>query len=1043
MIRYFTGHPTAANLLMLMLVVAGLMALPDLKKETFPDFSLDRVEISVPYPGATPVEVDEVICQPLLDAVETVSGVAENRCQAMENRALMVVDMMRENDFTVFLNEIKTQVEAITVFPAEVEKPIVQQKNRTDHVVSLAITGSFSTLKDQKAYCERIKTQLQRLPAVSLINLHGFSDHQIRIHLNRSALRQFQLTVQDVAQIISQQSKDLTAGQVLTDDQVITLRFMEQRHSPKQFESLVIVENKTGGKVLLKEMAIIEDRFELDEDKIIFNGQRACVLDITKTKSQDTLVVIDSVKVFVSAQREQAWPGVKFVLTKDTSTLVRDRLNMLVKNGIMGIILVFLTMWLFFDLRFSFWVAMGLPISFFGAFFLMSSLGYSINMITMVALIVAVGLLMDDAIVISENIASHIEQGKSAMTAAIDGVTQVLPGVLSSFLTTVCVFGPLAFLQGDIGAVLKVMPVVLIMVLIVSLIEAFLILPSHLAHSLKTRKPAFGFRLRIENQLNYIRENVVGRWVDLTIRWRYLTVGGVIGIFIITLGIPAGGLIKFQAFPDLDGDVIEARILMAAGTPLSKMEQVVDHLTRQVNKINLEYTPQQPGQQALIKNVSTQYNFNKDAHESGAHVATITVDLLSAEIRHGTIDDIIEKWRQYSGQMPDVININFAEFQLGPAGLPIEIRIQGEHYEQIDQATREMMIYLKQFAGVYDLISDLRPGKLEYHYKLKPGALGLGIDSQAIASQLRAAFYGRNAGELQINSEAYEIFVVLADDDKNSLSDLDDFFIKIKSGQLVPLSSVVTKTESRSYSRLHAINGLKTVTIQGNVDTNISNAQEIVSQTRQYWKQQLSQHHTDVSVSFEGQAKESSKTGASVRNGFLLGLIGIFIILSFQFRNYVEPFIVMLSIPLALIGVIWGHVLMGLTLSMPSMMGFASIAGIVVNDSILLIEFINLRLKANDSAREAAKSASCGRFRAILLTSLTTIAGMLPLLMETSLQAQVLIPLVTSLVFGLISATFLVLFVTPATFMILHDFGLTQHSESLLKTDDELTIKKR
>ncbi len=1025
MIRYFAAHPTAANLLMICLLVIGLVSLPGLKRETFPDFSPQEVEIRVVYPGASAVDVEQTLCLRLEDALDSISDLQEVRCQALENIAIVVAKMNENGKLVSFLDDVKTEVEAIDDFPAEVETPIIRQLGRTDSVVSIAITGPMS-VSDLKAYAEQIKERLQTLPAVSQIEVQGFSQHQLQIRVAAQQLQQYGLSIQQLAEIIRTQSIDLPAGSVESRERDYLLRFTDQRRSVQELEDLIVIgQGRQGGEIRLGDIAQISDRFELDEEKTLFNGQRAAILKVTKTKAQDTLVVVDAVKTFVEQERQRAPPTVHMSLTQDISSIVRDRLQMLLVNGAQGLVLVFLVMWLFFQIRFAFWVSMGLPVAFLGGLFLMAMMGHSINMISMVALLIALGLLMDDAIVIAENIATQLQRGKSALHAAIDGTRQVMPGVVSSFLTTVCVFAPLAFLSGDIGKVLKVIPVVLIMVIAVSLIEAFLILPHHLEHSLHNheRERTNRFRHRFDAGVEWLRHELLGRAIDVVIVWRYPFLGLVLTVFLTSVGMLAGGHLKFLAFPDIEGNAIEARILLPQGTRLWRTEQIVEQLSSALKAVDAEFSPAQPNGQQLVQDISVRYSQNLDAQETGAHVATVSADLLAAEIRNGSIDDILHSWRERVGTVADVISINYKEPVIGPAGVPIEIRLTGNDMGQIKAASLALQKELRVYRGVNDLSDDLRVGKPELRLRLGEGTLALGLNAATIANQLRAGFFGTTVDEVQRGVESYEIDLRLRQEDRNSLEDVNDFRIFTATGKQVPLGSITDISFDRGYARIHRIDGQRTVTVSADVDTRVANASQILADMQHETFPRLVADYPDVVFGIQGQAAESQETSASMQRGFIIGLLGIFVLLSFQFRSYIEPLAVMVAIPLALIGVIWGHLLMGLEISMPSMMGAVSLAGIVVNDSILLVEFLKLRAREGHAIPEAAKLASRERFRAILLTSLTTIAGLTPLLAEKSLQAQVLIPLATSIVFGLLSATILVLFVVPALFSVFSDFG--------------------
>jgi HAE1 family hydrophobic/amphiphilic exporter-1 len=1030
-IRFFANHPTASNLLMLIFIFLGLATVQDIRRETFPDFTPKKVEIIVIYPGASTEDIEEAICQRIEDALDEVNNIEEIRSEAQENRARVVVEMSDDGEFSRFLNDIKTEVEAIDDFPEKVERAIIKQLGKVDLVVSVAVTGPMSA-PDLKLFCEKVKDRLLLLEEVSQVKIEGFSDHQIRIEVPAQNLLQLGMSLNDISESITRQNVDLPAGTIETPEQHIMLRFQDRRYSVPEFENLIITSYSTGEEIRLGDIAKITDRFELDEDKIMFNGQRAGLLKIMKMKSEDSLNILDAVHDFLEEERLRHPPEVKMVLTQNVSDIVRDRLTMLLRNGIQGLILVFLTMWLFFTLRTSFWVAMGLPVSFLGTLFVMHSIDFSLNMLTMVGLLVALGLLMDDAIVISENISSHSQRGKKPLDAAVDGTLEVLPGVFSSFLTTVAIFGSIAVLiEGEIGLVLWVMPVVLIVTLTVSLVEAFFILPHHLAHSLESNSTSVSgkFKRKVDATLDYLREKILGPLVDWAVNWKYFFIGLIFLIFVLSLGMMTSGKIKLITFPEIDGDVLEARILLPQGTPLSQTEAIAAKTVQALKEVNEKLQPLQPEGQALVRNINIQYNKNLDANETGPHVATISVDLLKAEKRNAKLDTIKNMWREKLQDLPDVINLTFKEPAIGPGGLPIEIRLQNNDLELLKQASLELQDWLNQYVGVFDLNDDLRPGKPEIRVRIKAGALAQGMDSASIANQLRAAFYGQTADEFQVGSESYEIDVQLSTLDQNSLDDLDYFYVTTKTGERIPLKNVASLEYQRGIARISRINSLRTVTVQGDVDTNLANAGEILADTKENFLPKLKQKYPDVTFNLEGQEKESNKTGNSMIKAFIVGIIGVFVLLSFQFKNYWEPLAVMSAIPLALVGVIWGHYLMGLDISMVSFMGLISLTGVAINDSILLVTFIKRQLRKGDQPAEAAKIASRLRFRAILLTSLTTIMGLLPLLMEKSLQAQVLIPLVTSIVFGMLASTVLVLLVVPVLYSILGDLGKIHFSK--------------
>jgi multidrug efflux pump subunit AcrB len=1024
MIGYFARHPTAANLVMLAFIISGLAAAPILQRETFPRVQPNKVEITVLNPGARAEDVEEAICQRIEDAVDGIDNVAEVTCEAREGLARAVAEMTEGADLDRFTTDLRTEIDAITDFPDQAEDPVVKQLGRTDFVASVALTGAASK-PDLKAYAEELKDRMLRHGGIPKVDIKGFSDHQIRIELPDATIRQYGISISDVARAIQRQSLDLPSGSIQARDQDVLIRFADERKTPDDFRGVVVIAGAGGGQIRLGDIATITDRFDLDEAKVLFNGKPAAILDITKTEAEDTLDVIDAVNAFLDRERQSAPPGVAMVVTNDVSSIVRDRLQLLMRNGGQGLALVLLVLWLFFGFRYAFWVAAGLPVSFLGAVVLMVAAGYTINMLTMVGLLIVIGLLMDDAIVIAENVATKRQQGKPPLEAAIEGAQQVLPSVFASFATTTCIFGSLAFLKGDIGQILSVVPVVMLFVLVVSLVEAFLILPHHLAHALEKAEDRPGrIQAAVDSGIDWLRDRLVGPLATAAVQWRYLTAGIAIGLMLLAISAIAGGVLKFAAFPELDGNVMEARILLPQGTPLTRTELVVERITAALERVNEKLGPEQPGGQALVLKVATKFNENATANESGAHVATITADLLDSETRTSRIDDVIAMWRAETGELADVISVKFTESQIGPAGLAFDVRLTGTDLDDLKAAALDLNAWLAGYRGTSNLSDDLRPGKPELRIRLKDGASTLGVDARQIADQLRAAFFGTKVSELQRGAESYEIDVRIDPRNKDSLSDIDDFTISQSDGSLIPLTAIADIETGRGFSRINRVNGQRTVTVQGDVDITIANANEILRDTGERFFPDLARRYPGVSVSLQGQNKEAQTTQRSMLSGFVLGLIGVYLLLSFQFQSYVEPVIVMIIIPFALVGAIAGHIALGLDFTMPSILGFVALAGVVVNDSILLVNFIKHHHGDTQSIAEAAPLASRARFRAIVLTSLTTIVGLMPLLSETSLQAQVLIPLVTSLAFGLMATTLLVLFLVPAVYTILNDFGL-------------------
>ncbi len=1025
MIRFFAAHPTIANLLMVLFLAAGLLTGPSLLRETFPRAELDEVEILVPYPGARPEDVESAICERLENALDAVSGLNRLSCEAREGSARAVAEMQAGGNFQEFVADVNSEIDAISDFPERAEIPRIKTLGQTDFVASVALSGPQS-LPDLKDYAEDLRTRMLRSGGIPKVDIKGFATRELHIGLDPVALQKFGVSVSDVAKAVAAASLDLPAGSIESPDETLLIRVVEERRDVADLETLIVRSSTSGGQVTLGQIARITERFANQDNNVTFNGSPAAILDITKTRSEDSLRVLDHLTAFLADERQQAPPGVTMEITADAASVVRERLTLVVVNGLQGLGLVFLVLWLFFGFRFSFWVVLGLPVSFMGGVFLMGQVGYSLNLMTTLGLLIVTGLLMDDAIVIAENIARQREKGETAFNAAVKGARQVFPNVLASFATTAMVFGSLAFLEGNLGAVLRVVPVVMLFVLLISLIEAFLILPHHLIHSLEVQGKPRGVRARVEQAMDFTRERLVGPLADLAIRWRYVTMGLSFAVFLVSISMLAGGYLKFTAFPELDGDTIVARVLLPQGTPLARTQEVVARLQSGLQQVSDDLSPGQPGGASLVRHVTVSYGVNRDAFESGANVATLSADLLPSSLRNIRPDAIMEHWRDVVGPVPDVISLIYAESTIGPAGIALDMRLKGDDLGALKQASVELQDWLWQYRGVTSVLDDLRPGKRELRIRLNDLAGPMGITAAMIADQLRTAWFGTTVSEMLVNGQLLEVTAQFAEADQGSMQRFDDFIITRPDGSFVPLSVVATVTTGQGFNRINRENGVRTVTVQGSIDTRIANASAIVSDTLARFVPGLLTRYPEVSLDVEGQRAEATKTQKSMLRGFLIGLIGVFLLLSFLFRSYTEPLVVMLVIPLSLSGSIFGHMAMGLDFSMPSMLGFVALAGVVVNNSILLVDFIKHEFGDVSTVTEAAAHAARARFRAIFLTSLTTIAGLLPILTETSLQAQILIPLVASIVYGLAASGLIVLFVLPSVYAIFDDLGLSR-----------------
>jgi multidrug efflux pump subunit AcrB len=1022
MIRYFATHPTISNILMMAIIAIGLYSLSFLNKESFPLIKQSKVQVIVAYPGASPLDVEGGICNPLEDATDGISFLKEQDCDARDNMAIFTLEMQEEGDIREFSDDIKSKIDGIQNFPDNIETPVIKQLGRINSVANIAITSDNLTLSELKALGEYYRDRLIAMPEIPIVTIDGFSMHQLQILIHSDTQKKYNLSVQDIANLIAAQALELPVGILEATEISYQIKFNNVRKTVDDLENLVILNTPEGGEITLGELATIKDNFERLEETIELNGKPAALLKISKNTIDDTLKVADALVDFVERENKILPQSTRLTIVNDASSSVRERLQLLLTNGWQGLILATFMLLLFFSWRYTFWIALGLPISFLGGLAMMVVFGVSINMISMVALLMAIGILMDDAIVLSENIDHEYRKGKTPLDAVVDGTKKVFRGIFSSYLTSAMLFGSLLMMKGDMGQVLGVLPVVLLSVLTISLIEAFLILPHHLKQSLTHahHKEPPKWRQNFEEKFKVLR-HAAGDAALVAMRFRYATVGIALAMFVFSIGLIATGVVKFKAFPDMEGNSLEARILTPQGTPLAETQRLVGIVLSALEKTNKTLSENET--ESLVKNIQVSYGTHGDVPENGPHLATLNIDLLNTENRETKMSSIIRLWKKNTGILPNIINIQYKEPKAGPAGRAIHIRLSGQDLEELTRASWDVQNRLRGYDGVHNLLDDLRPGKPQYSIKLKPGALAAGVDSRNIAAQLRSAYLEFKISEIYKGRESYEIIAKQDNQLNQAMLDFDNFTIFSKTGEAIPLASVAIITEVREFSRIGHINHQRTVNIYGDVDAEISNTAEIIASVQNY-SEVLKEKYPNIHFNFKGEVENGAETRMSILSGFGLGIFGVFLLLSLQFGNYREPIIVMINIPLALIGAIWGHMIMGLDFTLPSMIGFVSLAGIVVNDSILLVEFVKFRISEGMVFHDAARQAVYDRFRAIFLTSVTTIAGMAPLLFEGSSQALILVPLVTSIVFGMLISTTLILLVLPAMYAIMEDIGV-------------------
>ena len=1017
MIGYFVRHPVAANLLMVLVIVFGITVISGIERETFPAFTSDSVNISVSYPGASAGDVDEEICAPIESALTGLTGLEELSCLSVEGRATATAELEENGDLIQFFNDVSSSVSSINDFPNDAETPSLEIANRSDLVALVAISGI--TGKDGLvSYTDDLSDRLLSVEGVASATVSGITDRELKVSFDQQALRRFGLSSSDLVTVIEATSFQQPLGSATLAQGDLVVRYSGASRTIADLEDLVVVENSDGAVARLSDVATVSLVDSDENTQSFIDGKQTAIISISKSTEDDSIRVFERVETVLQAERSAYPDPFEIAVISNSSELVEERINLIFENIATGLILVFATMWLFFSLREALWISAALPVSFLGSLFVMSVLGITINMITLIALLMAVGLIMDDSIVIAENI-DKWRRKAPPLEAAAKGTLEVLPGVAASFLTTACVFGPLMFLSGHLGQVLKFIPMVLLITLSISLIEGFLILPHHLKHSGGQSKDKAKPRMA-DRGLEWVKERLVIPIATALVQVRYLTVGSVFAILILSIGLIASGSIKVIGFPASEGDTLITRVALTSGISRSRTVATVDQIVAGLKQVDAELTPNTIDGAPLVERVLVQYAVNTNVNDNGSHTATITVDLLESALRNVSADDVLSAWRTAAGPLPDVTQISFAQNEQGPGGSDIDIELLGLDLGELEKAAERLTSELLAREDVSEAYQDFYGGRQEVQVELNTFGYTAGLTPQTISAQLRSAFEGSETDSFQQGSSDRTVRVQLADT-VASLTELERFPVILTDGAQTNLATVADLTLTASYPTIKRMDGRAVASVEGQIDRSATTSNAISAVVLNEIGPQLTKEFPGVEIKIGGATEEQQKSQASMVTSLALGLMGVYMVLAFQFRSYTLPVIVMVAIPFALIGTILGHWGLSLDMSMPSLIGFASLAGIVVNNAILFLTFFQTNLKQDDYIA-ASLDAVRDRFRPILLSSATTFVGLLPIIFDTSPQVQTLVPLVVSVAFGLLASMVLVVLVFPSILSIYFDW---------------------
>ncbi|OEU72547.1 MAG: acriflavin resistance protein [Desulfuromonadales bacterium C00003093] len=1040
-IKWMARNHVAANLLMMVLLLGGFIMAPSIKQEIFPEVSLDRVSVSVAYPGAGPEEVEEGIILKIEESLSAVDGIKQLKATANEGSGSVIAEVYSDIDVDDVLQDIKSEIDRISTFPEDAEKPIISKLSNRREVISVVIYGETSeqVLREQ---AEQIRDELLELPDITQVDLSGVRPFEITIEVPEKNLRRYHLTLDQVAARIRAASLDLPGGTIKTSGGEILLRTKERRYWGAEYADITIIGKADGSQVRLGEIANVIDGFADSETYGRFDGKPAAMVKVFRIGEQKPTEISARVIAYVDQKRQESPESLQLAIWNDTTEIFNSRMSLLQKNAMIGLTLVVIILGLFLEIRLAAWVMLGIPISFFGTLFVMPWLGVSINMISLFAFILALGILVDDAIVIGENIFEHRQRGKPYAQAAIDGTLEVAIPVTFSILTTIAAFLPLIFVSGMMGKFIQVIPVIVITLLLMSLIESLLVLPAHLSFG-KARSQNSGLlgridrvRQRFGDSLERFINGPYLKLLKLNLNFRYASLAIGLTALLLTIGIVKGGLIKFTFMPEIDGDRITVAIQMNRGVPIEETGRVADLILQKGLETVAEYDAERPAGDSILRNVYTVVGGNiagggpgGGSSTTATHMSNIAMFLTKSELRDIPATEISTTWRKKVGEIPGIDALTFRS-NLVRMGANIDVLLAHQDFAALEQSSERIRTALAAYQGVSDIEDTYARGKREIKLKLKPAARTLGITESDLGRQIRAAFYGAEALRLQRGRNELKVMVRYPDADRRELWNFETMRIRTPTGQEIPLTQAAEIIEGYGFSEINRTDRKRVINVSATVDGQQANAREIITDLKRNLLPQLTADYPGLTWDMEGEEKERSESLGSMLNGFKLAMVAIFTLLAIPFRSYSQPLLIVAAIPFGMIGAVLGHIIMGFNLSLLSLFGLVALSGVVINDSLLLIDKANRNRRAGIPLYEAIVSAATRRFRPIVLTSLTTFFGLIPMILETSVQAQFLVPMAISLGFGILFGTGIILLLIPALYLILEDvrrlFGLKE-----------------
>lgn len=1032
MIAWFARNGVAANLLMGVIIVGGLVSISNMRMQMFPDFDLDTITVHVPYPGSTPAETEEGICVLVEEAIQDLDGIKQMTSQAYEGAGSVIVEVERGQDVDRLTADIKTRVDAITNFPEESEEPIVEKLILVQDVIHITVYGQADP-RTLKRLGERVRDGLLDSPKITQVVVSGLPDYEISIEVSESTLRRYGLTLDDVARAVRASSLDLPAGTIRTRGGEVLVRTTGKAYTGDAFAAIVLRTDTDGRRLTLGDVATVRDGFEETTVRSIYENKPAVSLTVRATRNQNVLEVVDATKAFVQDIRGDLPPGIEIDTWGDISFYLRGRLNMLLENGAVGLLLVFGALTLFLRPSLAIWVALGIPVCFMGTFALMGFANISINIISLFGFIMVLGIVVDDAIVVGESVFTHYQKYGSGVESAIRGSHAVALPVTFAVLTTIAAFIPILFLPGFQGKLFQPIPYVVIASLLFSLVESKLILPYHLTlckvgdHNRTRLNLLQRVQRSISDGLERFIEKVYQPFLGVALRRRYVTLAVFVSLFVIVLSLLVTGWMRFVFVPGVPSDYISAQLTMAEGTPIEQTEATLERMIAALN-VAIDEVKEREGQDPIEHwaYVLGSHGFRQGPRNTGGSNAAsnygdIMIEMQKSENRVISAPEFAKRWRELIGELPGVKEMSFRSRAAGGAGSPVDLRIVGLDFDAMTAVAQAVKTQLATYQGIYDIADSFSGAKREIQLTIKPQGEILGLTQADLARQVRQAFYGAEAQRIQRGRDEIKVMVRYPEDERRSIGNLENMRIRTADGREVPFYEVAEATMGRGFNTIKRVDRKRAINVTAEVDKETVDMTAVNRDLSENFMPELMRQYPNVSWSFEGEARDQRESMQSLKIGAIGVLFVIYALMAVPFKSYTQPLIVMSVIPFGLIGAIFGHLLFGKDMSFLSIMGCLALSGVLVNDSLVMVDYVNQQVRSGVDHLEAVWSAGAARFRAIMLTSLTTFLGLFPILLERSLQAQFLIPMALSLAFGIVFGTLITLLLVPSVYLILED----------------------